>query len=94
MGDALLLDAAGPEAGPLATAAAARGHQVHAATTTAAYAGVGPELKGLLAGRVVTDFARPDRALAESASYARRHGVGAVLTVERVPDRARRAPLR
>lgn len=77
----LLLDAAGPEAGALATAAAARGHQVHAATTAAAYAAYGPELKSLLAGRVVTDFARPDRALAEIAAYARRCGVGAVLTV-------------
>ncbi|MGW8700161.1 ATP-grasp domain-containing protein [Streptomyces eurythermus] len=77
----LLLDAAGPEAGLLATAAAARGHQVHAATTAAAYAGYGPELKGLLAGHIVTDFARPDRALDELAAYARRHGVGAVLTV-------------
>ncbi|MEV8037711.1 ATP-grasp domain-containing protein [Streptomyces sp. NPDC086182] len=77
----LLLDAAGPEAGLLAAAAAARGHQVHAATTAAAYAGYGPELKGLLAGRIVTDFARPDRALDEITAYARRRGVGAVLTV-------------
>ncbi|MDH6222900.1 ATP-grasp domain-containing protein [Streptomyces pseudovenezuelae] len=77
----LLLDGAGPEAGLLAAAAAARGHQVHAATTAAGYADYGPELKGLLAGRVVTDFARPDRALDEIASYARRRGVGAVLTV-------------
>ncbi|MFF3982749.1 ATP-grasp domain-containing protein [Streptomyces sp. NPDC001828] len=77
----LLLDAAGPEAGLLATAAAARGHQVHAATTAAAYADYRPELKGLLAGRVVTDFARPSRALDEIAAFARRRGVGAVLTV-------------
>lgn len=77
----LLLDAAGPEAGLLATAAAARGHLVHAATTAAAFTGYGPELKGLLAGRIVTDFDRPDRALDEIASYARRRGVGAVLTV-------------
>jgi biotin carboxylase len=77
----LLLDAAGPEAGLLATAAAARGHQVHAATTAAAYAGCGPQLKGLLAGHIVTEFARPDRTLDELAAYARRHGVGAVLTV-------------
>ncbi|MEU6405910.1 ATP-grasp domain-containing protein [Streptomyces sp. NPDC046985] len=77
----MLLDAAGPEAGALATAAAARGHQVHAATTAAAYTGYGPELKGLLAGHIVTDFARPGRALAELAAYSRRWGVGAVLTV-------------
>lgn len=77
----LLLDAAGPEAGALATAAAARGHQVHAATTAAAYAGYGPELKGLLAGYIVADFARPGRALDEIAAYSRRRGVGAVLTV-------------
>ncbi|MFF4219711.1 ATP-grasp domain-containing protein [Streptomyces nondiastaticus] len=77
----LLLDAASPESGALARAAAARGHQVHAATTTAAYAGYGPELKGLLAGHIATDFTQPDRALAEIAAYARRHGVGAVLTV-------------
>lgn len=77
----LLLDAAGPEAGSLATAAAARGHHVHAATTAAAYADYGPEPKGLLSGHIATDFARPDRALEEIAAYARRHGVGAVLTV-------------
>ncbi|MBB1260927.1 ATP-grasp domain-containing protein [Streptomyces alkaliterrae] len=77
----LLLDAAGPEAGALARAAAARRHQVHAATTTTAYADYGPELKGLLAGHIVTDFTRPDRALDEIAAYARRRGVGAVLTV-------------
>ncbi|KUF17345.1 ATP-grasp domain-containing protein [Streptomyces silvensis] len=76
----LLLDAAGPEAALLATAAAARGHEVHAATA-AANAAYGPELKGLLAGRVVTDFARLDRALDEITAYARRRGVGAVLTV-------------
>ncbi len=77
----LLLDAAGPESGALARAAVARGHQVHAATTTAAYAGYGPELKGLLAGHIATDFTRSGRALAEIAAYARRRGVGAVLTV-------------
>lgn len=77
----LLLDAAGPEAALLATAAAARGHQVHTATTAAGYAGYGPELKGLLAGHVTTDFTRPDKALAGTAAYARRHGVRAVLTV-------------
>lgn len=77
----LLLDAAGPEAGALTTAAAARGHRVHAATTAAACEGYEPEVKGLLAGHIVTDFARPDRAVDELAAYARRHGVGAVLTV-------------
>ncbi|MEU0218654.1 hypothetical protein ABZ281_27695 [Streptomyces sp. NPDC006265] len=76
----LLLDAAGPEAGLLAATAAARGHQVHAATTAAAYADYGPELKRLQAGRVVTDFARPDQALDEITAYSRRRGVGAVLT--------------
>ncbi|MFC9755255.1 ATP-grasp domain-containing protein [Streptomyces sp. NPDC056921] len=77
----LLLDAVGPEAGFLAEAAAVRGHKVHAATTAAAYTGYGPGLTGVLAGHIVTDFARPDRALAELAAYARRRGVGAVLTV-------------
>lgn len=77
----LMLDAAGLEAGLLATATAARGHQVHAVTTAAAYEGYGRELKGLLAGHLVTDFARPGRALDEIAAYARRCGVGAVLTV-------------
>ncbi|WP_328916124.1 MULTISPECIES: ATP-grasp domain-containing protein [unclassified Streptomyces] len=77
----LLLDAAGPESGAIAAAAAARGHQVHAATTAVAYEGYGQALKGLLTGRVVTDFARPGQALDEIAAYARRRGVGAVLTV-------------
>ncbi|MGW1429691.1 ATP-grasp domain-containing protein [Streptomyces sp. NPDC002431] len=77
----LLLDAAGPDAGALATAAAARGHRVHAATTAASYADYGPQLERLLTGRVVTDFTRPGRALDEVAAYARQHDVGAVLTV-------------
>lgn len=77
----LLLDAAGPEAGLLAATAAARGHRVHAATTASASAGYSPELEGLLAGRIVTDVTRPGRALDEIAAYARRHGIGAVLTV-------------
>ncbi|MFG2162783.1 ATP-grasp domain-containing protein [Streptomyces olivaceus] len=77
----LLLDAAGPEAGRLAAAAADRGHPVHAAATAVAHAGHGPELKGLLAGTVVTDLTRPGQALDDITAYARRHGVGAVLTV-------------
>ncbi|MFE2265691.1 ATP-grasp domain-containing protein [Streptomyces griseosporeus] len=72
----LLLDAAGPESAALARAAAMRGHQVHAATTTAD--GQAPA-RGL-AGQVVTDFARPDRAVEEITAYARRRSVGAVLT--------------
>ncbi|QNS09455.1 ATP-grasp domain-containing protein [Streptomyces xanthii] len=72
----LLLDAAGPESAALARAAAGRGHQVHAATATADVPAPAPEL----AGQVVTDFARPDRAVEEITAYARRRGVGAVLT--------------
>jgi len=71
----LLLDAAGPEAAALARAAADRGHQVHAATVAD-----GPAPAPELAGRVVTDFARPDRAVEDITAYARRRGVGAVLT--------------
>ncbi|WP_432154826.1 ATP-grasp domain-containing protein [Streptomyces tricolor] len=71
----LLLDAAGPESAALARAAAARSHQVHAATTTADGQAPAP-----LAGQVVTDFARPDRAVEDITAYARRHRVGAVLT--------------
>ncbi|MGW4781434.1 ATP-grasp domain-containing protein [Streptomyces filamentosus] len=77
----LLLDAAGPEASALATAAAARGHAVHAAATARAFEGYGPELKNLLAGNTVSDFTQPDRAVQELAAYARRHGLRAVLTV-------------
>ncbi|MEU7088014.1 ATP-grasp domain-containing protein [Streptomyces achromogenes] len=73
----LLLDAAGPESAALARAAAARGHQVHAA---AAEAG-SRESAEKLAGQVITDFTRPDRAVEQITAYARRHGVGAVLTV-------------
>ncbi|WP_372350811.1 ATP-grasp domain-containing protein [Streptomyces sp. KL116D] len=71
----LLLDAAGPESAALARAAAARGHQVHAAT-----AAERPAPAPNLAGRVVTDFARPDRAVEDITAYARRRGVEAVLT--------------
>ncbi|MEU9214519.1 ATP-grasp domain-containing protein [Streptomyces sp. NPDC048415] len=72
----LLLDAAGPESAALARAAVERGHQVH--TSTATTDGQAAPLE--LAGQVVTDFARPDRAVEEITAYARRHGVGAVLT--------------
>lgn len=71
----LLLDAAGPESAALARAATDRGHQVHAAT-----AADGPNPVPELAGQLTTDFARPDRAVEEITVYARRHGVGAVLT--------------
>ncbi|MEU9891850.1 ATP-grasp domain-containing protein [Sphaerisporangium sp. NPDC051011] len=77
----LLLDAAGPESGALAKAAAARGYAVHAATTPGGYAAYGRELKGLLAGQVLTDLGQPERAGEEITAYARRRGVGAVLTV-------------
>lgn len=77
----LLLDAVGPEAGLIAQAAADRGHQVHAAITASAYASYAPELRDVLDGHVVTDFAQPARAVPEIAAYARRCGVGAVLTV-------------
>lgn len=72
----LLLDAAGPESVALARAAAERGHPVHAATTAADRQPPVPEV----AGQVVTDFARPDRAVEEIIAYARRRSVGAVLT--------------
>ncbi|MEU9397911.1 ATP-grasp domain-containing protein [Streptomyces sp. NPDC048324] len=71
----LLLDAAGPESAALARAAADRGHPVHAATTAARPA-PGPGL----AGQVVTDFTRPEKAVEDITAYARRRGVGAVLT--------------
>jgi len=77
----LLLEAAGPESGALAKAAVARGRAVHAATTPAGYAAYSAELTGLLAGRVLTDLARPERAAQEITAYARRRGIGAVLTV-------------
>ncbi|WP_405444511.1 ATP-grasp domain-containing protein [Streptomyces achromogenes] len=73
----LLLDAAGPESAALTRAAAARGHQVHAATAEAARG----EPAEKLAGQVITDFTRPDRAVEQITAYARHHGVGAVLTV-------------
>lgn len=77
----LMLEAAGPEAGNITRAAAASGHQVHAATTTATHAGYPPELCGLLAGVLLTDFADPDRALDDIVAYARRTGAAAILTV-------------
>ncbi|WP_172388011.1 ATP-grasp domain-containing protein [Streptomyces sp. MNP-20] len=77
----LLLDASGPESVALARAAAVRGHAVHAAATPAGSTFCSAEFIGLLAGRVLTDFARPSRAVQEITAYARRHGVGAVLTV-------------
>ncbi|MFI6359406.1 ATP-grasp domain-containing protein [Streptomyces sp. NPDC050743] len=77
----LLLDAAGPEAGAIACTSAARGHQIHAAATPTEYATYSDELKELLAGRVLTDITRPEQAVEEIVAYGRRHGIGAVLTV-------------
>nr|WP_318206185.1 hypothetical protein [Streptomyces sp. SCL15-4] len=71
----LLRDAAGPESAALTRAAAARGQQVHAATSEAARR----EPAAKLAGQVITDFTRPARE--QITAYARQHDVGAVLTV-------------
>ncbi|MFG2210499.1 ATP-grasp domain-containing protein [Streptomyces sp. NPDC048638] len=75
-GAVLLLDATGPESAALAHAAATRGHRVHAATTTTDHHAAPLELSG----QIVTDLARTERAVEEITAYARRHGVGAVLT--------------
>ncbi|GAA3838928.1 ATP-grasp domain-containing protein [Streptomyces coacervatus] len=77
----LLLDAAGPESGAIIRAAASRGHRVYAAAAPAEFAAYSGELKALLTGRVLTDFTRPAQAVEEIAAHARRHGIGAVLTV-------------
>ncbi|MFC9817825.1 ATP-grasp domain-containing protein [Streptomyces virginiae] len=76
----LLLEAAGPESGHLAQTAAASGHPVHAVTTNQALAGYSPALRGLLAGILTTDLAKPQQALADTVAYARRINAAAVLT--------------
>jgi hypothetical protein len=77
----LLLDVADPEAGAIIRTAASRGYQIHAAAVPAEFAAYSGELKGLLAGRVLTDFTRPEQAVEEIVAHARLHGIGAVLTV-------------
>lgn len=76
----LLLEAGGPESGALAATAAAVGHQVHAATTPDQHAGYSPDLLSVLSGCLMTDFSRPEHAVAEVVDYARRIGAGAVLS--------------
>jgi biotin carboxylase len=84
----LLLEAAGPESEQLARTAAASGHHVHA-VTDATYS---RELRQLLAGRLVTDFSRPDQALKDITGYGRRIGAKALLTAnEYLTDLAARA---
>ncbi|MEU2730588.1 ATP-grasp domain-containing protein [Streptomyces griseoviridis] len=77
----LLLEAAGPESEALARTAAASGHPVHAATDAVTLATYSGELRQLLAGCLVTNFARPDQAVADITGYGRRIGVKALLTV-------------
>ncbi|MFE5084435.1 ATP-grasp domain-containing protein [Streptomyces mirabilis] len=77
----LLLEAAGPESEALARAAAASGHRVHAVTDAATLATYSGELRRLLAGCLVTDFAQPGQTLADITHYGRRIGVQALLTV-------------
>ncbi|GAB1331659.1 ATP-grasp domain-containing protein [Streptomyces sennicomposti] len=88
----LLLEAAGPESEHLARAAAASGHPVHAVTDAATLATYSGELHRLLAGRLVTDFVRPDQALQDITGYGGRIGAKALLTVnEYLTDLAARA---
>ncbi|WP_406368748.1 ATP-grasp domain-containing protein [Streptomyces sp. NBC_00647] len=88
----LLLEAAGPESWALVRAAAAAGHRVHAVTDMATLATYPDELRQLLAGSLVTDFAQPERARADITSYGRRIGARALLTVnEYLTDLAARA---
>ncbi|MCX4853705.1 ATP-grasp domain-containing protein [Streptomyces canus] len=88
----LLLEAAGPESGQLARTAAACGHRVHAVTDAATLDSYPGALRQLLAGCLVTDFARPDQALKDITGYGRRIGAKALLTVnEYLTDLAARA---
>ncbi|MFE1986754.1 ATP-grasp domain-containing protein [Streptomyces mirabilis] len=88
----LLLEAAGPESEALAQTAAASGHLVHAVTDTATRATYSGELRQLLAGCLVTDFALPEQALTDITGYGRRIGAKALLTVnEYLTDVAARA---
>ncbi|MFE5924005.1 hypothetical protein [Streptomyces sp. NPDC056468] len=59
----MLLEAAGPESEQLARAAAASRHPVHAITDAATVSTYSGELRQLLAGCLVTDFAQPGQAL-------------------------------
>ncbi|MET7827019.1 ATP-grasp domain-containing protein [Streptomyces sp. NPDC005386] len=77
----LLLEAAGPESRALARAAAATGLAVHAVTDAATLATYPDELRELLAGTLVTDFAKPARARTDITAYGRRIGARALLTV-------------
>jgi biotin carboxylase len=76
----VVLEAAGPESRALALAAAVAGYQVHAVTDPATYASYPPSLRDHLASCLSTDLARPDQALDDVVTFARRVGAAAVLT--------------
>lgn len=76
----LLLEAAGPESGALTATAVASGCHVYAATQPEIQATYSPELRSLLTGLLLTDFARAEQALDEVVGYARRINADAVLT--------------
>lgn len=88
----LLLEAAGPESLALARTAAATNLTVHAVTDAATRPAYPDELRELLAGTLVTDFAQPARARADITAYGRRIGARALLTVnEYLTDLAARS---
>lgn len=79
-GALLLLEAAGPEAGHLAAAAAAAGLAVHAVTQPADYTTYPAVLRHRLAGHLLTDFSRPAQAVTDITAYGRHIGAVAALT--------------
>ncbi|MFF0465686.1 ATP-grasp domain-containing protein [Streptomyces mexicanus] len=88
----LLLEAAGPESEALARTAAVSGHPVHAVTDAATLATYPRDLRRLLTGCLVTDFAQPRQACKDITGYGHRIGVKALLTVnEYLTDLAARA---
>ncbi|WP_241255791.1 ATP-grasp domain-containing protein [Candidatus Protofrankia californiensis] len=76
----LLLEAAGPESGALVATAVASGYEVHAVTQSETHAAYRADLRNLLTGCLLTDFACPAQALHDVVTYAHRIGADAVLT--------------
>jgi len=75
-----MLEAAGPEAYAVASAAAASDIEIHAVTTAEAFTAYPDDLRSRLAGHLFADLSRPDQALRDVVDHARHIGIDGVLT--------------
>ncbi len=76
----LLLEASGPESTAITEAAVARGDSVWAVTGPDRWAAYPQSLRGLLAGHLLTDLAKPEHTVEDIVAFARNVRAEAVLT--------------